>query len=60
MDMTISKRILVDHLIQIRQTSESMFRGSDPGTIVPGISDHEFRDIMDAAIYFLMKEGDTK
>lgn len=58
MDMNAAKNILVDKLINIRQNNEPMYRGLAPCTIVLGITDHEFRDIMDAAIFYLMKEDD--
>ena len=60
MDMDAAKSILIDKLIHIRQNNEIMYRGLAPCTIVLGITDHEFRDIMDAAIFYLMHKDDSE
>ena len=56
--MDLPESVLIDKLIHIRQNNEIMYRGLAPCTIVLGITDHDFRDIMDAAIYFLMHKYD--
>lgn len=56
--MDIPEGVLIDKLIHIRQNNEIMYRGLAPCTIVLGITDHDFRDIMDAAIYCLMQKDE--
>lgn len=58
--MDIPEGVLIDKLIHIRQNNEIMYRGLAPCTIVQGITDHDFRDIMDAAIYCLIHKDDAE
>lgn len=55
--MDIPEGVLIDKLIHIRQNNEIMYRGLSPCTIVLGITDYDFRDIMDAAIHYLMQNN---